>query len=96
MLIRNPYYLRIGTLFLHPVAALAHTDPEFLNHAALVPHCLFVLIRLVAYLSASRHQFMLFILAGYSPCACAPGIHSAYALGFYSWMERTRLFIWNS
>ena len=36
MLIRNPYYLLIGTLFLHPVAALAHTDPEFLTHAALV------------------------------------------------------------
>jgi len=38
MLIWNPYYLRIGlgTLFLHPEAALAHTDLEFLNHAALV------------------------------------------------------------
>ena len=94
MLIRNPYYWHIGTLFLHP--ALAHTDPEFLNHAALVPRSLFVLIKLVVYLSASGHQFMLFILAGHSPCGCAPGILSACALGFYSWTQCMRLFIWNS
>ena len=60
MLVRNPYYLRIGTLFLLSHAHLeflalacwdglvlhppfAHTDPEFLSHAAAIRHGLLVL-----------------------------------------------------